>query len=734
MNPLATIATPVAPVVQAATDHIRAHGGINQLLDIPQLKVQRDIVNKLQAMLDMDHLVLQDGCKIASALLQVASMYRGERGMSPSHIGKYWAIWSKGGQKPNCPHSVVYSPHDWRMFIPNYTNGDTQPAIRNPELRRFVLQLFGDTSRWDASGNALCARIMDMWFDGQEIPGVGTIYEWCMARGRPVPSGHLRRNTDIPDGLSPRNILRMLPGRTRRVYIQRGEHAAHDHWGDQLLRDRSKLMPFQLVTFDDVRFDIQVLMPLPNGTVQAVYPQAIFALDVATGVILAKGVMGSYTRESDSDGGFAGTKRGFQQADMRWLVTSILEKYGLPQDWQMKLLLENASASLSEPDKKVFESITGIEIENTGLVRNKLFKSGFREEGGMPWQKGWIEACFRLLHTRINHLPGTVGSRYALTKGTVAQEVRYNLQIAEEACRRGIPMSELRFSVLTLEQFHDLLDQYVLRLNFRTAHTLQGFSKVFEYEVAPGEYIRHNDPQASSVIPVGATLTPRMEAPIERAVRLMQGHRMRQVHPRELIVLALDKRPVTVRGDKVSFIARHISNDPIIFRDPEHADILEKYSGQEKALMGFLSHDASCIHLFTNDENMVYVGSPRNQQRVDITDETAILCNAGRVDRGRQRIRDEVAEEVFGAREAEYAAMREHNARVLGTDRQEPTIADTIEAAETIARASSVRSRKTRQASPSLDASALLDDDDADREAHTAPYTTAPSFNGEDLL
>jgi len=389
---------------QSAIELIRKDGGTDAFLDLKE-RERQDVIHKVHAMLLMEEKI-ENGLKLKDAKKQVVNYFRTIGGVSASSIQKYFKLWRFGGQKPDKtgkPSGISYPPRDWRLFIANYNNGNPVAVLKNDEFRKFVLQRFGETSRWDASGNALHERLLDLWFKGEEIPGFGNIREWCAARGRPVPASNIRRAADIPEGWSPRHLSRLLPNSTaKRVYIQRGEHAAHDHWGEQLLRDRSKLMPFQLVTFDDVRFDIQVLMPMPGGGVQTVYPQAIFALDVATVVILAKGVMGAYTREYDSDGGLAGTKRGFQQADMRWLVTAMLEKYGIPKNWQMKLLLENASASLSETDKKVFQELTGIEIENTGLVRNKLFKSGFIEQGGMPWQKGWIEACFRLLHCRIN--------------------------------------------------------------------------------------------------------------------------------------------------------------------------------------------------------------------------------------------------------------------------------------------------------------------------------------------
>lgn len=694
-----------------------------------------EIRRKVEAMGMMDDLI-SGGAARSAAAVAVERHFSGYKGMSRSYLAAMHKIWSVGGQRPNVhgqPDGFVYSPHDWRIFLKRYTNGSRENAISNPLFTAFVRSLFAETNRIDASVNSVYNRLLDMWYAGKPVPGYGTIFEWCSREHRPVPSGGIRRKSDRPAGWSPKNISRMLPrSRAVRALVQKGEHAAHSHWGDQLLRDRSQLRPFELIALDDVRFDIKVLLKLPNGTYQPVYPLAIFAIDVATGLILAKAVVGQYTRYRDMDGGPLGTKRGIQQADTAFLLSCMLEQYGVPADWPMHILAENAAASLSEADKQLFTSMLGIQFETTGLVHRKLTASGFMEQGGMPWSKGWIEAFFRGMHTRINHLKGTTGNRYDNTHGSHDALVRHTMRLIETARSRNIPVSELALPLYQLDEFHAILDEYIARLNNRVAHRLQGFCKVVECELQPGEFLRVDTPGAADIIPVGAEIRHRMESPTERFVRLMSGHTMRQVPRDYLFTLRMDRRVITVRNEQVSWIDTDISSDPLIFRDEASREALRAYNSCKKALIGFLSSDRSQVHLFTNDDKHQYVASPSLVRRVDIADEHAILKRAGEVDRSRNLDRTYAAE-LLAPREAEYAAMREHNARVLGTDRQEPTIADTIEAAETIARASSVRSRKTRQASTSLDASALLDDDEADYEA-PAPYTTAPSFNGEDLL
>ncbi len=649
------------------------------VLSLAAKRDREDVLAKVEAMAVIEELVTS-GLGIMTALGEVAKRYVGRRGFSAGSLGRMYRLWINGGRKTDAagrPVGEMYAPRDWRMFVPAYTNGATEAALDNPAFRTHVQRLWAETCREDATGNAVQRRLLDDWFGGKNIPGYGTIFSWLANQGRGLPQGRVRRSSDYPDGWSVTNLRRMLPqSRAKRALVQHGEHAAHDFWGDQLLRDRSKLMPFELITMDDVRLDILCVMELPGKKAQVVYPEAVFAIDVATGLILAKGIVGHYERETDGDGGKAGTKRGIQQADTRFLLQSVMERFGLPMDWQMHVLLENASASLSTTDMHLFERLTGACMDNTGLVHRRLLKSGWLEQGGQPWAKGWIESYFRLLHTTTNHLPGAVGRRYDLTPGDADDKARYALTVCRKALAQGKSIEDLQLPLLTLDQYHELLDEYVTRLNWRTEHSLQGFGRVHEVELNPGEWVSCDDPRAVLMIHEGAMLASRMEAPAERFRRLMRGHRMQAVHPHQMLPLAMEKRPVSVRAGKVT-ITRS-GRDNLIFFDPSSANQLDDFDGLDKALIGFLAADESQIHLFTNDDNLTYVCSPRAIQRVDIRDTDAILCRAGEVDRSRDRIRDDVAE-LLAPREEALRTMREHNERVLA-DRLD--VADAISAAE----------------------------------------------------
>jgi hypothetical protein len=71
---------------------------------------------------------------------------------------------------------------------------------------------------------------------------------------------------------------------------------------------------------------------------------------------------------------------------------------------------------------------------------------------------------------------------------------------------------------------------------------------------------------------------------------------------------------------------------------------------------------------------------------VDIADRDAILCRAGEVDRGRNRIRDGVAD-LLAPCEARYAAMRANNAAELGNALDSPEVKNRCEVGEAIRQA-----------------------------------------------
>ncbi|MBT64685.1 MAG: hypothetical protein CML13_15920 [Puniceicoccaceae bacterium] len=671
-----------------AIDYIRVSGESHHYHDLKKERDRVDVRTKLQAMLDIDRLITEQRMTKKQAVSITSARLKPyhPRGYSASILGNLHTIWKKGGQKQDArghKTGTIYAPGDWKLFIPNYNNGADDSALNNKPFVAHIRSLFADTTRPDASGNAVRERLLDQWFAGEHIPGYGTLHQFCARAGRPVPEGYLARGRpeNIPGGWSAKNIHRMLPDTATRTFLQRGEHATHSHWGDQLLRDRSNLMPMQLLTFDDVDFDIKVVQPMgPGRQDQVVRPKAIFALDVSNGMIIDFFILGSIRRTYDGqEGGKAGTSRAFNHADMRWFLAKIIEEQGIPQDWQMSILLEKAAASMSSADKHIFEQELGIRFDTTGHVRQRLTNSGFVEHGGMPWQKGWIEAYFRGFHTRTNHLPMTIGRRYDLTDGRIGgankmgSQEHYLVGLLKKAHEQNIPLEKLKLPALTMDEFSSFVAYYVNVLNWRTNHNLQGFAEISETRLDDGTWVTFEQARQADLIEDGMHFTRRMESPIECYRRKIKGHRMHKPHPYELAHLRLDKKPITVTASRVSIT--RTGQDPLIFRDEQSAEALTQWNGKKKALLGFISADESCIHLFTNDDAFTHICSPRRVGRVDMTDQHALDVRMGEVHRSRTKTRD-FAAQIAAPQEARLSEMREHNQEILLGGRLSPAAAD----------------------------------------------------------
>lgn len=414
---------------------------------------------------------------------------------------------------------------------------------------------------------------------------------------------------------------------------------------------------------DDVDFDIKALM-WDNGQARTVRPKGMFLLDVGTGRILKYGIKAADMRVEDEGNSKAGTKRSLNTDDAKYLFLQAIEEIGLP-DYPVHLLLENATADFSVSDKKAFAALMAgrIEIENTGMIKGKILKSGFKQEGGMPWQKGWVESWFRGLHTRINHLPGTIGRRYDVTKGDHAAKEAYAVATVKKALERGIDPSTLELRVLSFDQFKLILDEYVQRINWRCNHKLQGFDRVFEYEIEPGDFIGFDDPQRSSLIPVGATMIERMEAPQERWDRLCETVTFTIPKPQELIPLYLNRRKVKVRHERIQFTDKKFSVDQLVYRDQDSRALLADLNGRE--VMAFIRDDLELIHL--TDLEYGYLGTVGRQRRVDLTDDRAMQLKIREVARNRETVRAE-ARQIAAPLEEKLAADRAHNDALLGEE------------------------------------------------------------------
>ncbi|MEM0964819.1 MAG: hypothetical protein AAGJ81_01540 [Verrucomicrobiota bacterium] len=587
---------------------------------------------------------------------EVRTMHPNIRGMSPGRIRAKYKLWKKGGRKTDengKETGEVFHPNDWRCLVRQYTNGgDEHPR----EFIEYLVTLYSETTRNNDAFAGVHARLKREWFADEPIPGYGRASEWYPKQGLPVPSGKIQRDADLPPSWSYstlwRHLKKALPSRAMRQAAQGQTNRLRTSWGEQMIRDRSKLLPMQLITIDDVRLDLQVRMFVDNAW-QIVYVDAIFALDVATGRILAFGIKGRALRSKDTEKGKAeNTRMSINGADVRHLFLKVLTDCGLPP-WKMKWLMEMAAARLNQPDEEAFLQLMGdrLETDYTGMGRSKLLESGFHEEWGRPGMKGWIESFFRILHTHSNHLEGTTGRRFDLTRGDQPARVKYSTSLIARAEKIiDGPLSpdqplakQLSFPVLALDEANHVVGEIVEALNWRVKHKLQGFERIFEWKDSSGHW--HSQDDLNSIPAeerVGIKLTPRQEAPAERFIRLGKPYasQWQRVDPEVLYALYAEKRPATLREGNITISDQKLSREAMIF-GPADLEQSVSHDGVKEGVLAYLSDDLThCV--IACRKSGAYLATLPRKGTVDITDETAIAKRAGEVHRWQEEQLDHI--------------------------------------------------------------------------------------------
>lgn len=518
----------------------------------------------------------------------------------------------------------------WTVCVRNWTG---RKSSLPPEFVKFVVPFLmkgnsGDNARQRVN------ELKRMWVRNEEIPGYGIPTEWWGANrpGVPFPKVYIEQRThDFPEGWTYRNLVNLLPKhKAVRTLVQRGYHASHDYL-PQAYFDRSKLRPLERITFDDIRLDVKVLVEV-GGKIQLCYVNAIFALDIATGMILPSFCLNPRLKRDDD------THVGLSRNETKEIVRGILSM-PLPVDYKTTFLFENASATLDAKDQEMLSAVLAerINIKHTGLEHRALLgECGFVERGGKPWMKGQIEAVYNLIRTMTNALPMATGNTYEGKPGDLEDKCKYTMQVLRAAQKDGVSPSGLWFPAITLDQLHAVLSELVDAANNRHDHNLQGFDSITEYldPLQKRYYSREelNRLPADMIDRLRPVVYP--ESPRQRFNRLSRGLRFAAMPPAALYPLFLRKREVTVRNGRIEMTDKSFSLDKLIY--PLPAKLAVEGSFEKRTFTACVDDDRGRIHLWTPGESPSYVGSLDRIGRADMADEHAVLAEAGRVGRERE--------------------------------------------------------------------------------------------------
>ena len=579
-----------------------------------------------------------------TAFAAIAAVNLGRRGFSAETLDRLYSAYIKSGCK-------------WQVLTRNYRGGKPgQPAEFKKFFCSLVLKCQGRTDVVKAARDDL---IFNFWKAGKSVPGYGTFFEfWQNTQGdRRLPRIITDKPPHTPEW-SYRTLCRIIKenlSKEVRVLSAMGDLKAHNHQV-QLFRDRTGLMPLQYVTFDDVELDIQVLCKV--GKSYHVRPlQAVMALDIATANFVAWGVRPMLKAEDltyfPSDAGKVLTRKQVNHVLMQMILNC-----GLPENYPIRLLMENNSAALNAADRNMLETILPwrIVIENTRMFKESYLGIECKKHG-LPYQKGFIESVFQGLHTRIAGLPGALSPRYEFRNPAHKAIADETMKVLECARAKGIKDTLFKFKLLTYDEFLPIFDSIVFAWNSRTDHKLQGFD--YEYETIIGsDFYRREDAvkMLTNSELEKAKFVRRMESPQERWLKLAANCKFTKIElPMLFPLLQEEKRFVKVRNGQIAMDFSSISPDKFYYRSEE----LAKYEGREFIAV---TCDREILWLFNKDEGFV-CAVPR-LSRISIADQTAIIRQSGIVHRERQIAREKV-EEFLADRKNTFKEIDVHNARIL---------------------------------------------------------------------
>jgi len=605
------------------------------------------------------------------------------RGWSAKTLLDLFRAYQSGGHKPGDfrKQGPKFRAGDWRILLRDYSG---RKAVLPEEFVRFVVEQWAQFRGRSDCIRALWRHIVqELWLKGQPIPGYGTIDEWCKATGRARPHPLMVRPGELPEGWSESTFRRALPTRkSTKRQVAGGYLPAHTYQPDQVLTDRSELMPLQYVFLDDTRPDFRCLH-FAGGRGEFVYPLLVLGLDAATGVDVANVAKPRALKSPDAEDALERKARHGVTHDMALLVVlNVLRRFGLPP-YPITFVHENAAACVPPEAKRILKDAFGdrIRFEATSTFKGRMMRYGFTEHGGAPYDKAPIEVFFRVLMTQMARTPMSTGPRYDTAPSENASTERYTLALLNKAGSIESIVKRLQLPALDFHQAHQAIEDALRLLRFRTNHKLQGFERVREWrksqadEYRPIEELLHLPSEEQAQV---SDIIERLECPAERFVRLLQGVQFTAVDEDLLTYLAGERRKVTVRNGKISIMEQSLGNDQLIYRE-ENNPLLD-VEAEGRTYQGVLSADGSRIVLGDSDGRIL--GGIYQQGRVSRADKEALHREQGRVRAARAADRDAFAGYALGNTNEALMRLRQHNAQVLvsgalpeGTSSASPAIA-----------------------------------------------------------
>jgi len=622
-------------------------------------EVQKDVLARLEAMQ-----TISAARSVRDGAIRVSQSMGGMRGWSPARLRAQHAGFSSSGNWRSLLNCAKAGPSHYRSSA----HVENLPASSNPAFCQFVKARIELCQR---NNKQAYRNIIDQWLRWRagdaksRIPG----YTVC-----PEPAAHGLH----PVGWSVDNLMKMGPDIADLTRARQGQRAA-SHYRPSVLTTRYGLKLCQFLQFDDVEWDLKVNFP---GQKQAMRPRGFFAVDVLSACDVGMFWKPTLWDQIDEK------KKTLTERDFLWFVLHTLMDNGYRADQDgTQLIWEHGTATVRDRTLiSTLERLTGGRVRPavSGILGVEQMAGMFEGTGRGNFRfKSLRESLFGLLHNYFQQLPGQVGLNRDRSPEQLVGLERYNAEILALVPKLSPDRAaDLRFPVLTWDQFNAAALQLLDRIANRTDHEMEGwercgFLKTFwrlvesQPWISQDEFKTYTEVQRNAITAVISSDPARYQQQRRMSPRevLNAGRQeLTRLRHEQLPVLLSHRaeefgREVTVRRGLITIDSDEFGLDPI------HFQALDARRGAGGRLTEGSKHLAfinpvAPSHLVACDAQMRISGICQLWDRPSRDDLDAV----GKM-MGRQRVhenathRDQDARHLYGFA-AHHARMLKHNADV----------------------------------------------------------------------
>lgn len=552
---------------------------------------------------------------VRPALKRLAEQLGHRRGFAFGALRDKYYLYVNGGEKKT---GESFQAGDWRCLVDKARCNKSQRGEdedRDVHLPKDFIEhlkgLFQSNKRKSEPAIRLLYR---QWQAGDSIPGYGTWQEWFLDNHphHPLPP---QCPPDLPRGWSRPNLRRYIPEDAELALAREGISAARNLLPD-VITTREGLRPLEVIMFDDVRTDFKILVP---GYASPVEINMLVAIDVATGMILRFGMRPGIVRED-------GARDKLKLMDMKHLVAGIVTQYGVPKDYVMHFIVENATAALKDGTVMALKELScdRIEVSRTMMIRGTAIWGGYVDKSlGNPKGKAPLESTFNLFHNEAAFLPGQTGRRYDEGPMELAgREAETKSLIRTSRFLTPHERARLKMPFLNRDQARVVIADLWNHIIRRTDHSMEAFQPVGEWRNEKFQQWRPDHELAALSIDPSTVewRTPtRLESPLERWERLVEevggASAFSKLHPGAVMRLYDDHAKKEITNGEIIF---KFKNEQFVYRIANVLNARQPLQNEMEVLCYFDREDMSAIHL--TDGERAYLGSiprTRGARRLD---------------------------------------------------------------------------------------------------------------------